>query len=73
MLVYDGGVLSDPATIRLASDELASFRFVARHELDTLMVERLSRRVRDALDALADATVAELDSGLPVEGPYWSR
>ena len=67
MFVYDGGVLSDPSTIRLPPHELASFRFVDSDELDNLMVERLMRRVRAALKALADGTVAELQDGKPVE------
>ena len=66
MFVYDGGVLSDPSTIRLAPDELASFRFVEPDELDTLMVDRLVRRVRAALTAQAEGSVAELQNGVLV-------
>lgn len=66
MLVYDGGVLADPASIRLPPDELASFRFVHPDELDGLMVARLARRVRAALEARATGTVAELEDGHPV-------
>ncbi len=67
MFIYDGGVVSDPSAIRLPSDELASFRFVDPGELDALMVERLARRIRAALRALADDTVAELEDGAPGE------
>ena len=67
MFIYDGGVLSDASGIRLPSDELVSFRFVDPEELDALMVQRLARRVRAALSALADHTVAELEDGMPAE------
>jgi 8-oxo-dGTP pyrophosphatase MutT (NUDIX family) len=67
MFVYDGGVLADPSRIRLPADELASFRFVEPDELDALLVERLARRVRAALSALADGSVAELEDGVLAE------
>jgi 8-oxo-dGTP pyrophosphatase MutT (NUDIX family) len=70
MFVYDGGVLTDPSTIRLPADELASFRFVEPDEMDALMVERLPRRIRAALTALAEGTVAELEDGTPVENGF---
>ena len=41
MFVYDGGVLGDASTILLPADELRSFRFVQRSEIDGLMNERL--------------------------------
>ena len=66
MLVYDGGLITDPSTIRLPPDELASYRFVEVAELDSLLVERLARRVRAALGALADGDVAELEHGVLV-------
>lgn len=66
MFIYDGGVLSDPSTIRLAADELASFRFVHPDDMDTLMVARLPRRIRAALRALTDGTVVEMENGGPV-------
>ncbi len=65
MFVFDGGVLADPSTIKLPADELVSFRFVDPDQLDNLMVERLVRRVRAALKALAQGWVAELENGLP--------
>ncbi len=66
MFVYDGGVLSDPNSITLPADELVSFRFVDPDQIDELMVERLVRRVRAALQALGDGGVAELENGKPV-------
>ena len=68
MLVYDGGLVADPSTIRLAADELASYRFVEVGELDALLVERLARRVHAALGALAGGGVAELEHGVLVRG-----
>ena len=65
MLVYDGGLITDPSTIRLAHDELASYRFVEDEQLDALLVERLARRVRAARMALAGGGVAELEHGVP--------
>ena len=65
MFIYDGGVLSDWSAIRLSTDELASFRFVEPVDLDTLVVERLARRIRAALTALTLGTVAELEDGSP--------
>jgi 8-oxo-dGTP diphosphatase len=65
MVVYDGGRLTDPATVRLPPGELASFRFVEPAELDDLLVPRLARRVRAALSALAGGSVAELEWGVP--------
>jgi 8-oxo-dGTP diphosphatase len=65
--IYDGGMLSDPTEIRLAADELASFCFVTPDEMDQLVVDRLGRRVRAALKALATGSVTELENGEPVD------
>ena len=73
MLVYAGGLVADPSTIRLAADELASYRFVEVGELDALLVERLARRVHAALGALAAGGVAELERGVLVRGDASSR
>lgn len=64
MFVYDGGVLRDASTIRVPEDELRSFRFVQRSEIDGLMSERLSRRLTAALRALDEGTVAEMECGV---------
>ena len=66
MFVYDGGVLTESGHIRLPADELASFRFVNPEELDGLMVDRLTRRVRAAVSAQAAGTVVELEHGVLV-------
>jgi 8-oxo-dGTP diphosphatase len=73
MFVYDGGVLPDAAEVRLAADELASFRFVGAGELDGLMSGRLARRVRAALSAVDSGTTVELEHGLLMSdrSPTW--
>lgn len=67
MLVYDGGVLTEPSSIRLPAEELASFAFVEPRELDSLMVPRLARRVRESLRALREGVLVELEHGAGVE------
>ena len=65
MFVYDGGVLSDPSAIRLPADELRSYRFVEQSRLRGITTERLSRRVKFAVDALTRGICHELDNGVP--------
>jgi len=57
--IFAGGVLAaeEIATIRLPADELRSFRFVDRGELQTLTAQPLARRVITALDAPPGKTV----------------
>lgn len=69
MLVYDGGVLPDPSTVRLPPDELRSFRFVEPGDLDVLLSERLARRARAALRALADGVLVEMEHGVVLGTP----
>lgn len=73
MFVYDGGVLADSSTIRLPAEELKSFRFVEPKELDVLMNERLGRRARAALSALAAGTLVEMEHGIVLDAhpPAW--
>ncbi|MCA1712014.1 MAG: NUDIX hydrolase [Actinobacteria bacterium] len=66
MFVYDGGVLPADTELRLPPEELASYRFVHERDLDTLMVERLSRRTRAAVQALAEDRVVELEHGAAI-------
>ncbi len=66
MCIYDGGVLTGLDGVRLPPDELASCRFVAPEHLDDFLVERLARRTRAALLALAEDRVVELEHGVPV-------
>jgi 8-oxo-dGTP diphosphatase len=63
MLVYDGGKLADPSGICLPVDELRSFRFVEQELIGQLMNERLARRTRSALAALASGVLVEMEHG----------
>jgi 8-oxo-dGTP pyrophosphatase MutT (NUDIX family) len=66
MFLYDGGVHTDPSDIALADDELASYRFVEAEQLEVYLIERLARRVRAALGALAEEVFVELENGTAV-------
>ncbi|MYW66809.1 NUDIX domain-containing protein [Streptomyces sp. SID8379] len=67
--LYDGGVLpaEQVEKIRLQEEELLSWRFVARDDLDAYLLGSLGRRVRSALGVLDRGTgTAELECGEPV-------
>ncbi len=49
MYIYDGGVVTDPGTIRIAADEINSCLFVQPDELPALMPAKLARRPAAAL------------------------
>ncbi|MCU1674219.1 MAG: putative hydrolase [Frankiales bacterium] len=66
MFVYDGGVLAPETELWLAPDELASYRFVEPADLHVLMSERVARRTRAAVQAVAQGRLVELEHGLPV-------
>jgi 8-oxo-dGTP pyrophosphatase MutT (NUDIX family) len=63
MFLYDGGVL-DGARILLAREELRSFAFVAPEDLGDHLVERLARRMRAGLLALAEDRLVEMEHGV---------
>lgn len=70
LFVFDGGRLTGEriAAIALPADELASYEFLpAAHAVERL-IPRLARRVRAALDAVADGTTRYLENGLPCPG-----
>ncbi|WP_428951376.1 NUDIX domain-containing protein [Streptomyces sp. cg35] len=67
--LYDGGVLDEERikAIRLQEEELVSWRFVARDELDGYLLGALGHRVGAALDVLDQgAGTVELENGRPV-------
>jgi 8-oxo-dGTP diphosphatase len=73
MVIYDGGLIDDHAasTIQLPAAELSDFRFV---DLDAdgtrgLISDRMERRLRAALAARRDGSVAELQNGYRAERP----
>ncbi|MGX5357613.1 NUDIX domain-containing protein [Kocuria sp. KH4] len=61
--VYDGGVIAADTPITVQEEELLSHRWTAPEELDAYLRPGLAHRLRTALDALADGTVAELVDG----------
>lgn len=62
MFIYDDGVL-DTEGIRLAPDELRSYAFVDRLDLDRHLVPRLSRRTRAPLLAVDEGRIVEMEHG----------
>lgn len=63
MIIYDGGVLTNPSLIRLNETELRSFRFMAEEELDEFMTVSLAFRVRSAIRAVEAGTMIEIVDG----------
>jgi len=65
MLIYDGGVMDaeTKTRIRLPPDELRSYAFVEPNALSDVLVERLARRLRVALEARRNGQTVELVDG----------
>lgn len=61
MFIFDGGEISDPASIRLPAGELASFRFVPPDDLSEFVHAAMNRRLRAALTARADGVPGYLE------------
>jgi 8-oxo-dGTP pyrophosphatase MutT (NUDIX family) len=59
-LIFDGGMLPDDVEITLPSDELASFCWVAPHDLHGVVAPYTSWRITCALAALDGGPVREL-------------
>ena len=70
IFVYDGGRLTPEQTgaIRLAADELRSWRWCTPAEVRERMRPLVARRIQAALAAIRTGEVAELENGRPV-GP----
>jgi 8-oxo-dGTP pyrophosphatase MutT (NUDIX family) len=68
MFVYDGGLLDGQSTadIHLPTDELASWAWCDRDQIQQRMEPRLARRVTAALRAKAEGTVFDLEDGFHV-------
>lgn len=75
LFVFDGGRLSDEdcAAIVLPADELEQFAFYELDEVDTLLIERLARRVHAAARARGRRETVYLEHGAPlaVESSDW--
>ncbi|MFI1303924.1 NUDIX domain-containing protein [Streptomyces sioyaensis] len=67
LYVFDGGQLhpDDVDGIKLAPDELLAAEFHPAEALDELLIPRLSRRVKAAITARAQAHTAYLEHGEP--------
>jgi 8-oxo-dGTP diphosphatase len=65
LFVFDGGVLDDDlcGQIRLADGELADWRFCTADEIDGMLIERLARRVHQAIAARHAREVRYLQHG----------
>jgi 8-oxo-dGTP pyrophosphatase MutT (NUDIX family) len=63
MIIYDGGVLTNPSSIRLNEEELRSFRFMPEEELDEYLTAGLAFRVRSAIRAVEAGTMVEIVDG----------
>ena len=68
MFVYDGGLLDGHGTadIHLPPDELASWAWCDRDQIQQRMEPRLARRVTAVLRAKAEGTVFDLEDGFHV-------
>lgn len=64
MLIYDLGVMDDPASMTLDPAELKSYAFVDPEHLIEITSERLARRVREAMAARAEDACLELVDGI---------
>jgi len=65
MMVFDGGVLTASQTerIRLPADELRGWAWCTEQEAGDRLSDPLARRIRAAIKARAEGTVAYLESG----------
>ncbi len=69
MFVFDGGVLSEDAAaqIRLQDSELSEWRFVDVDELESFLVDRMVRRIRQAHRCAVNGLFADLEWGFVPE------
>lgn len=65
LFVFDGGELSAQqlAAIRVDGTEIDRYAYHHRYELDDLLIPRLARRVRAAIEAKADGGTVYLEHG----------
>lgn len=65
LFVYDGGGLTDEqlASIRVDGVEIDRYAYHDRDELDGLLIPRLARRVRAAIEAKAQGATVYLEHG----------
>ena len=72
IMVFDGGVVDDPAVLRLPADELSDWEFVEPDRLGDYLPALQTRRAVAALAARASGTAVYLEDGWAIgdgEGP----
>jgi 8-oxo-dGTP diphosphatase len=65
VVVFDGGSITDPATLQLAADELSASTFADPAALDQYLPPLQARRAVAALDARATQRTVYLEDGWP--------
>ena len=65
IVVFDGGTLEDPLSLRLPADELSEWAFVEAQRLSEYLPARKARRARAALAARAAGSASYLENGRP--------
>jgi 8-oxo-dGTP pyrophosphatase MutT (NUDIX family) len=65
LFVFEGGLITEPAEIRLQAAELKSCEFVAPERAADRLIPRLARRVTQALDARESGETRYLEHGRP--------
>lgn len=71
LFIFDGGQLSPEqhAAITLQADELSEYRYVRLHDLESLTLPRLVRRLTSAYHAHTERHTAYIEHGQPL-APY---
>lgn len=64
LFVFDGGMLSSTAEIRLQAEELRSYEFVTPEKAAERLIPRLARRVAEALRARESGETRYLEHGV---------
>lgn len=70
---FDGGVLTDPSTVTLQSDELDEHAMLTPVQVRHRMTANTANRVDAALHALTTGGVAYLHDGVPVDAGWPAR
>ena len=65
VVVFDGGSITDPATLQLAADGLSASTFADPAALDQYLPPLQARRAVAALDARATQRTVYLEDGWP--------
>jgi 8-oxo-dGTP pyrophosphatase MutT (NUDIX family) len=63
LFVFEGGLITDPAEIRLQAAELRSYEFVSPDQARDRLIPRLARRVDQALRARESGETRYLEHG----------